>query len=330
VNFGKDKKMRKLIILSTLLIAALCLNSYAGDIFQEPAFTDIEPALTELELSLTESAEPLEPVIAEESIIFNNAPFDEMADVEINGAFVQRDIADRIQEIIINEQDIENQVQRARPAYDESRGRLRDQRINMLPRQDLSIETRGGLLPTERMQRIEQARRPRNQMIMLDDKEFMDWLKDVYPQEFERLQELKETNPQLYELKLLAKSNELRRLYFAYKENPERGEILIDIRELNQQRDIILKELKNTNDEKELEELKEKLAETIEKKYDLLVKQKELAYQSLRERLEKLQQQVKESEKQVGKWKSDDYRGKLVAERLATLTGDDSKVFNWD
>ena len=67
----------------------------------------------------------------------------------------------------------------------------------------------------------------------------------------------------------------------------------------------------------------------VAKRYDLIVRRKEIAYEQLLKKLDELQKQVRESKDEIAKWRDPKIKQENVRQRIQALT--DNKVrFKWD
>ena len=103
-----------------------------------------------------------------------------------------------------------------------------------------------------------------------------------------QLKELKENQPKLYNRKLALSMKKYGRIAEASRENPALAAVLKEKSQLNERRDEMLRKLK-TADEKRKPLLTEELKRILSEKFDVIVRQKELAYEKLKERLQSLE-----------------------------------------
>ncbi len=158
---------------------------------------------------------------------------------------------------------------------------------------------------------------------------FLVWLKENYAEEAEKLAEIKEKNPELYERQLHLLWMKYGRIFMIAQENPELAEILKQQHGLNHQRDELMRKVGKAKDEKEKQKLVDELGEVLGKKFDLIVRRKQIAFEQLRERLQELEKQVKESEAKVERWQKAEFKQEQIKNRLAELVGKSEK-FDWD
>jgi len=159
--------------------------------------------------------------------------------------------------------------------------------------------------------------------------EFIEWFKKNYPEEAEELAKLRKEKPELYRRKVELCLRRYRRIFEAAEENPELAQVLKEAIEINEERNELLKKIKATNDEAEKKELIEQLEDVLGKKFDLIVKRKQIRYEHLLKKLEELKNEVKESEAEVEKWKDAEFKNKNVKAHVEELISGIEK-FKWD
>jgi hypothetical protein len=158
---------------------------------------------------------------------------------------------------------------------------------------------------------------------------FLVWLKENYAEETKKLAEIKEKNPELYDRQIHLLWMKYGRIFMTAQENPELAEILKQQNELNRQRDELMRKIGKAKDEKEKGKLVDELGEVLGKKFDLIVRRKQIAFEQLRERLAELEKQVKESEAKVERWQKAEFKQEQIKSRLAELVGKSEK-FDWN
>jgi len=161
------------------------------------------------------------------------------------------------------------------------------------------------------------------------NEEFLEWLKKDYPKVAEELAELRDKKPELFERKLEILIRMYRRIFEASKENPELAEILKEDLELKERRDKLLAEIRARVSEDEKAELVKELEKVLGRRFDLIVKRKQIEYENLLKKLKELQERVKESEAQVEKWKEAKFKNMSVKGRVEELVGKAEK-FRWE
>lgn len=156
--------------------------------------------------------------------------------------------------------------------------------------------------------------------------EFVEWFSENYPEDANELEAIRQTNPRLYMRKMMRCVKKYGKIAETAKNNPELSEVMKENVELKDKRDEILKELRTAEgDEKDA--LAKKLAEIVSERFDLIVRRKQLQHEQLLKKLARLEEQVKESEGEVDKWKTS--KDQKVKERVDELLGK-SDEFHWD
>ncbi len=157
--------------------------------------------------------------------------------------------------------------------------------------------------------------------------EYLEWLKENYPKEVEKLAELREEKPELYMRRLGLNLKKYGRIAEAEKENPELAKVLKEDLELKEKRNKLLRKIRASTNDAEKKRLTKELEEVVSSKFDLIVKRKQIEYEQLSKKLEKLKEQVKRSEAEVEKWEN--VKDKEVKQRLEELISRAEK-FNWE
>ena len=155
--------------------------------------------------------------------------------------------------------------------------------------------------------------------------EYYEWLEKNYPEEAEKLAELKEKEPELHMRQFWLSHKKYRRIFEASEENPELAEVLKEDLVLKDKRNKLLRKI-GAASEDEKKELAGELEELVSSRFDLIVKRKQITHEQLRKELEELKERVKKSEAEVEKWK--EMKGEKVKERLEELIGRTEK-FDW-
>jgi len=156
--------------------------------------------------------------------------------------------------------------------------------------------------------------------------EYTEWLGKNYPEEAKKLAVIKERDPNLYIKQIRLSIDKYGRIFEAAKENPELGEILKEDLELKEKADQLLKKTKSARSENEKKELTAQLEEIEARRFDLLVKRKEISYAQLLRRLEELKKRVEENNAEITKWKDAKFKNENVKKRIQELISG----FKWD
>lgn len=141
-------------------------------------------------------------------------------------------------------------------------------------------------------ERIEKWREQRRE-------EFLKWLEKNFHRQAEELKRLQD--PDLYWKKYELIRQKFWRIYEAERRNPELGEVLKEKLRLGYRQDRLLREISGAKEENKKKELINKLKEVVSSRFDLIVREKQIAYKWLRERLEELKRRVEESQAEIDK-----------------------------
>jgi hypothetical protein len=155
----------------------------------------------------------------------------------------------------------------------------------------------------------------------------VEWLEKNYPEEAEKLAGLKEKKPKLHTRQMALALKKYRRIFEAEKENPELAKVLKEDLELKEKRNKLLRRIRASTNDAEKKRLTKELEEVVSSRFDLIVKRKQIEYEQLSKKLEKLKEQVKRSEAEVEKWEN--VKDKEVKQRLEELISRAEK-FNWE
>jgi len=157
-------------------------------------------------------------------------------------------------------------------------------------------------------------------------KEYIKWLEENYPQEAQKLAKLREKDPKTYARHIHASRKTYSEIMDAAKENPELAGILKEDLLLKQERNILLKSYRAASD-KDKKKLQKQLEELVAQRFDIVLRKKQLRYEHLRQRLEKLKTRLSQQEAEVNnlKNKKDD----AVKSRVQELIGTTEKI-DWN
>ncbi len=148
--------------------------------------------------------------------------------------------------------------------------------------------------------------------------EFLKWLEENFRRQAEELKRLQD-DPDLYWKKYEIIRRKFWPIFEAERRNPELGEILKEKVRVEYWRDRLLRQLGHEKNEKKKQELINKLREALGRWYDLRVREKEIGYKWLRERLEDLKKRVEESQAEIKKLKEPEVKKKEVDEQIKDL-----------
>jgi hypothetical protein len=141
-------------------------------------------------------------------------------------------------------------------------------------------------------ERIEKWRKQRRE-------EFLKWLEENFRREAEELK--KQQDPDLYWKKYELIRQKYWRIFDVERRNPELAEVLKEKLKLKGRQDRLLRGIGSAKDQKKRKELIGRLTEVVSSRFDLIVREKQIAYKWLRERLEELKKRVEESQAELDK-----------------------------
>jgi hypothetical protein len=156
---------------------------------------------------------------------------------------------------------------------------------------------------------------------------YLDWLKENYAEEAEKLAELSGKDIDLYSRQLGLSFKKYGRIAEAAGENPQLAEVLKKDLALKQQQDKLLGEIETAGD-KEKEELVKELKEVISNRFDVIVERKQIEYEQLLKKLERLKNEVEQRKAKMEKWKDVEFKNESVKARLKELLGK-ADEFKW-
>lgn len=177
-----------------------------------------------------------------------------------------------------------------------------------------------GKVVRERIEKWRQQRRA----------DFLEWLQKNLPDEAEELSKLKETNPDLYDQRYELASRKYRRAFEESRRSPELEKVLIEDIRLQKRRDQLLGKINATKSRSEKKKLTEKLEEVVGRRYDLIVRRKQIAYERLLRWLEELQNRIKESRAVIRKAQDTKVKTENIKKRTQELLEEKKEGFNWN
>ncbi|MFH1613930.1 MAG: hypothetical protein ABIG61_02445 [Planctomycetota bacterium] len=160
-----------------------------------------------------------------------------------------------------------------------------------------------------------------------EDAGLLMWLKENEPEKAAELEQLKKDNPEMYERRLRLMQRQYRRIMQASKDNPELATVLKEDLQLKRQRNELVKQIRGTEDQAEAEKLKAELKTVIGKRFDLIIKKKQLQYEDLQSKLEKLKKEVEQRKGELEKMKGD--KETQIKERFEKLISATEKI-DWE
>jgi hypothetical protein len=159
--------------------------------------------------------------------------------------------------------------------------------------------------------------------------EYLKCLKENYPDEAAKLEQLKKDNPEQFMRAMMISGKKYGPICMAVKDDPNLAKVLKEQMELRCKRTELLKQIRATMDEKQKKTLTTELEQIVGQQFDLIVKRKQMAYEDLTKKLADLQKEVNQRKAEVEKWKGKDFKSQKVKERVTELLNEKEK-FEWD
>jgi len=159
--------------------------------------------------------------------------------------------------------------------------------------------------------------------------EYLKCLKENYPDEATKLEQLKKDNPEQFMRALMISGKKYGPICQAVKDDPNLAKVLKQQMELRSKRAELLKQIMATTDEKQKKTLTTDLEQIVGQQFDLIVIRKQMAYEDLTKKLVDLQKEVDQKKAEVEKWKSKDFKSQRIKERVTELLNEKEK-FEWD
>jgi len=159
--------------------------------------------------------------------------------------------------------------------------------------------------------------------------EFLEWLAKSIPDEAEELAKLKERDPKLYDQKYELALKKYGRIYEESRRNPELAKVHIEDLQLQKRRDQLIGKINATKNQREKNKLTVELQEVVGRRYDLIVRRKQIAYEWFLERLKEVQNRINESRAEILKAQDAKVKAENIKKRTQELL-EEKKGFNWD
>jgi hypothetical protein len=159
--------------------------------------------------------------------------------------------------------------------------------------------------------------------------EYMKWLKENYPDEATKLEQIKKENPEQINRAMMLSGMKYGRIYEASKENPKIAQILKEQLPLKEKRAELVRQIKAAADEKQKKQLTADLEKVVGQQFDLIVKHKQLVCEDLAKKLTDLSKELDKKKADIEKWKNTDFKNKKVKDRVNDLLTETEK-FEWE
>lgn len=160
--------------------------------------------------------------------------------------------------------------------------------------------------------------------------EYLEELEKIYPEEAKKLAEMKEKQPDVYRRRVGLSYRRYGRIVEKAKDDPNLAQVLKENFELKKERNELVEKIKAASDEGKKKKLNRELEEVLSKRFDALVKWKQMEYELLLERLERLKEEIKKSKVNIKKWKDDKFKEENIKAHIKELLSPDKdKKFRW-
>lgn len=170
----------------------------------------------------------------------------------------------------------------------------------------------------ERFEKLRQERRD----------EFLAFLDKSVPNVAEDLAKLKDQNPDLYTKKFDLVRRKYDRAFQESRRNPELAEILLEDLKLKERSEYLVRKIKTAKSENDKKRLAAQLERVLSDRYDLIVRQKIIAYERLLGWLESLQNRIKKSKAEIREAEKKEVKAENIKQRMKTLL-EGSERFPW-
>lgn len=160
--------------------------------------------------------------------------------------------------------------------------------------------------------------------------EYLEELEKIYPEEAKKLAEMKEKQPDVYHRRVGLSYRRYGRIVEKAKDDPDLAQVLKENFELKKERNELVEKIKAASDEGKKKKLNRELEEVLSKRFDALVKWKQIEYELLLERLERLKEEIKKSKANIKKWKDDKFKEENIKAHIKELLSPEKdKKFRW-
>jgi hypothetical protein len=256
------------------------------------------------------------------TILLGVSTFCFCAEKEENGDNEQKQ-----KEIELNEEMIERIMQKIKendPEKAKELQQIRDQDSEKFEKElRMMLQQWRGQSEEEESGRREERRR----YFQRKAEEYLEWLKENYPNEAERLARIKELEPDRYKRNLYFSYRRYEPIMEASEDDPELAEVLREELQLKIERDRLLERINTTDNEEQKEKLIKKLKEVVSERFDLIIKRKQMAYERMLERIERLKKEAEEGKVSLEEFINE--KEQNVEERIEGLLSGE-KRFRWE
>jgi hypothetical protein len=158
---------------------------------------------------------------------------------------------------------------------------------------------------------------------------FLKWLEENVPGETRDLARLKNAEPDLYNKKYELVRRKYSRIFDESRRNPEWARVLLEDVKLQNRRNELVAKIKATNNKQVEKKLTTELEVVIALRYDVILKQKQMALERLLKRLEDLRNQIRDSQDDIHKYQDPQTKEANIKQRAKELLEEKKKSL-WD
>ena len=164
------------------------------------------------------------------------------------------------------------------------------------------------------------------EMVRRRETELLEWLEKNDPDRAEEFLKLKDENPRLYIKKMSSAIRRYREVIEMEKTNPALAAVIKEDIELKSRVSKLMRKFRTATDD-EKEALRGELESLTSKRFDLIIKKKQLQYEDLKKKLEELKNNIKESEAELENLKNK--KSEHIKERVEELINKTEKI-RWE
>ncbi len=158
--------------------------------------------------------------------------------------------------------------------------------------------------------------------------EYMKWLKDNYPDEATKIEQLKKESPD-YNRAMALSGRKYVGIFEASKTNPQLAAVLKEQLALKEKRAGLVRQIKAATDENRKIQFTTELIKVVDRQFDLIIKHKQLVCEDLAKKLKDINKELDKKKADIEKWKNTDFKNQKVRERVNELLAESEK-FEWE
>ena len=157
------------------------------------------------------------------------------------------------------------------------------------------------------------------------NEDFVTWLQANFEDEAKDLQSIKEKNPQMYDSHLALCKQQYSRIMETERRAPQLAEVMKEDVRLTKKRGVVLAKISKSKGQ-ERDKLIDELKQIVDQRFDIIIKKKQLRYESLAQRVEWLAQRIEENKAETQKLieKKDEKTKQRLEELLS-----EAEQMNW-